>query len=434
MLSTKWRHLLKETVITFGILISSAMIGTILLILVFLLPTDTMRENVARGTALYNSEGVEAQWAEGYRSTKLDNNTDCIILGNSVNPVTNAVQDAIRVSMTIYEENPDRLQSLLDYVNHVEGKTFTVSYPRYWHGYLVIFKPLLVFFDFSDLRVINMMLQLILTTYCMYLFVQKWKASYLVAFLGLLVVWNPVTIGLSFQYSSCFYITLIAIIILLRNKEYLHQHTNLIKYYFLCIGIITVYFDFLTYPFVTLGIPLSMVLVLEDDNTFLYKLKKIIVNSVDWGIGYAIMWIEKWIIASVILKENIFLDGISQVLIRSSSYSEGDKLTKWDCIKPQLETLTKWPYLLFFMGIFMLFLWKGIKGWQKRTREDIKVNFIEMIKDSIPFLLLCIYPFAWFAVAGNHSYVHPRFAYRELGIAVFALILGATYSYEKHIK
>ena len=37
-----------------------------------------------------------------------------------------------------------------------------VDYARYWHGYLLFLKPLLLFFSLSDIRMMNAALQLIL--------------------------------------------------------------------------------------------------------------------------------------------------------------------------------------------------------------------------------------------------------------------------------
>ena len=53
------------------ILILSWLVGALLLFAVYVLPTEPMKENVARGTEVYNSEGNFPELAAGYRSTKL---------------------------------------------------------------------------------------------------------------------------------------------------------------------------------------------------------------------------------------------------------------------------------------------------------------------------------------------------------------------------
>lgn len=49
------------------------------------------------------------------------------------------------------------------------------------------------------------------------------------------------------------------------------------------LGMATGYFDFLTYPITALGLPLTMYLLLENDNKG--KAKKVIIYSIVWGTG-----------------------------------------------------------------------------------------------------------------------------------------------------
>ena len=46
-------------------------------------------------------------------------------------------------------------------------------YPRFWHGYLLFLKPLLVFFDFHGIRYINLMFQLGLLFFILYLMYER---------------------------------------------------------------------------------------------------------------------------------------------------------------------------------------------------------------------------------------------------------------------
>ena len=72
------------------------------------------------------------------------------------------------------------------------------------------------------------------------------------------------------------------------------------------IGIVVSYFDFLTYPLVTLGVPLCLLLILQADKiTYLQKIKNIISLSIAWVIGYLGMWAMKWMIGSIATHKNI---------------------------------------------------------------------------------------------------------------------------------
>ena len=68
--------------------------------------------------------------------------------------------------------------------------------------------------------------------------------------------------------------------------------------FFLIVGILTSYFDFLTYPVVTLGIPLCCYFLLESDRLW-NNIKRLTGFSVSWAIGYAGMCAAKWVIADL---------------------------------------------------------------------------------------------------------------------------------------
>lgn len=64
-------------------------------------------------------------------------------------------------------------------------------------------------------------------------------------------------------------------------------------------GISTAYFDFLTYPLVTFGIPMIFCILINEKNTC-ENWKEMPIMGIHWGIGYLGMWAEKWLIGTVI--------------------------------------------------------------------------------------------------------------------------------------
>lgn len=421
MLVQKRLLFLKQLGHSILILLSSGCIGFLLLICVYALPVEPMRENVARGTQVYNNEGNFPELAAGYKSTKLDNDTDSTMLSNAIYPVTDIIKDALYVPMIRYSARPDRLSSLLDYANHVKGDTYTTTYPRYWHGYLIILKPLLLLFDFSDIRIINMTLQFILTSLSLILISKSNYSKYLPAFISLIIVWNPITIGLSFQNSTCFYITLLALLYIIYRNNHTKNHDIKPLYFFLLLGIITVYFDFLTYPLATLGIPLIFLISTSEYKLF-DNIKVIFTSSIFWGIGYLGMWFEKWLLASILTNENIFQDAFERITLQLSKEFDGRAFSVLDCIVSQISVLLKWPYFIFFVSVLtFLIMYYVIKT---HVTVSIKYFLNNLTILLTPYIILFIYPFIWFSIASNHCYANPKFTYRLLGISVFAGISG----------
>ena len=194
--------------------------GAALLFIVYLLPTAPMKANVQRGTIVYNTEGAIPQFVDGYANTKNDNETDAIMLSNAIYPVSSPIVDFLSVPSIDIKGDSNRTTSLLDYVNNVnENAQETSTYPRYWHGYLTILKPLLLFFDFSDIRIFNMSLQLFLVILLTADFTTYGLKNYLPSYYAFLLVINPVLTSFSFQVTDCFIITMLAMHFLFKKEK-----------------------------------------------------------------------------------------------------------------------------------------------------------------------------------------------------------------------
>lgn len=110
-------------------------------------------------------------------------------------------------------------------------------------------------FDYSDFKIINQAIQLTIISTVLVLMMKKGLEKYIVAFLPMLVIWNPATMGVSLQYAACFYVSMIGSIIVLcreTKKDWL---------LFWGLGVATSYLDFLTYPIVTFGIPMIFMII-----------------------------------------------------------------------------------------------------------------------------------------------------------------------------
>ena len=144
-------------------LLAAILAGVVLLTAVYALPTARMRHNVSISLPYILSEGDRYQWAPYHNGTELDGFTDAIMLGNAIyggsgSPLGDALVNP-RMEFTPGDSVP--VDSLSRYAQGAEDGR-QVTYARYWHGYLVFLKPLLLFFTPSDIRLLNMTVQLIL--------------------------------------------------------------------------------------------------------------------------------------------------------------------------------------------------------------------------------------------------------------------------------
>lgn len=403
-----------------GILAGGSILGTLLLTAVYLLPVSPMKENVARSSAIFDYEGVYPQLVQGYKASQLDNCTDAIMLGiaayseETADGIRNAAalaMDARRVEF----RGDDPVRSLNDYANDVEGKEErkqVVGYTRYWHGYLIPLKLLLLFFDYGDIRFLNLFAQFFLTGWLMILMLEKGRKRLLIPFAILICVLNPVAEAMSLQFSSVYYITLVSMLLILRGKE--EKMIRCAACFFFCIGVLTSFFDLLTYPLLTLGVPLTLMFLLFEGRME-EKLLLLVKACCTWGLGYAGMWGCKWLVASILLQRNIFSDAYQQVLLRSSMQSDGSALQWGEVIWRNMRVLLRWPYLFLFAGA-------GIVLLKKVWGVGLKDKVCSALLFGIPFFLIALIPVIWFCILGNHSYEHYWFTYRALGISCFTLL------------
>ncbi len=177
-------EILKVIIKKIIILIVSMVAGILALIAVYCLPIDRIRDNVARGADILLQQGPTYQYAEGYRSAILDNETDAIMLGEAIYSSGNPVQDAVMVPRTDYSKSESNVYSLMGALHGDEDPDIS-TYARYWHGYLVFLKPFLMLFDYSDYRIMNQALQFALLCLVIVLFVKRELTGYLFAFVQL---------------------------------------------------------------------------------------------------------------------------------------------------------------------------------------------------------------------------------------------------------
>lgn len=190
---------------------------------------------------------------------------------------------------------------------------------------------------------------------------------------------------------------------------------------FLASGIFTAYFDLLSYPLVTLGIPLIIFsikyykeLIVQDNKQ---AISAIVSNSSFWCIGYGGMFVGKWLLAWYVSDISVIIQSVNQLQYRMSShvaaYEGGRAITPVLAIIKNLYLVFNEPIfaVLFFVFITCLYklrMIKHVSGSQDYT----------VIKNALRIIML--YPFIWYALLCNHSFVHPFFTYRTLSIFVFA--------------
>ena len=412
---------MKNILKSIGIILVSIVIGFILIIMVYLLPASRIENNLAKSIKIFKTEKTYERDIYKYSSTTLDNYTDALMLSNASYAGNKSIIDK-SINVYRYSNDKDPYKSFILQIADKKHKGIG-SYSRYWHGYLIVLKPLLVFFSYNDLRYINIIVGTLLITAIIYLMQKKKLDEYIPLFVLSILLINPSTIFKSLQYSTVFYIFNLAILFLLLFNNKMKKKYF---YYFLGIGILTSYFDFLTYPLVTLGMPMVFLMILNEDLNIKERLKTIVSNSIYWMIGYAGMWIGKFALGTAIFGTSILKNGVDQIKARTSFTARNENINIINILRRNMDKYINKFTVIILIIILLYILYKVIS-------KKVKINKVSVL-EIIPFLIICLMPITWYVVLSNHSYIHHFFTYRTLVITIFSFLCGTMFVIKKYSK
>lgn len=389
--------------------------------------SEYIKENVKESAEILKVEtnGKEVPILYKGENINFDNYTDALMLNtaysiDNMTPLYSAFvarKNYIPNKTTqIIEEKPGELDFSSNYTERnqvgelndtVNGKVIeSFEYTRYWHGYLIIIRPLLLLFNVSTIRVIFVIMFIILAIILLYFINKKINLITAIIFLIGLIWVEYFYIGISLQGAFVFFIMMISSILLLTRFEKIKS----MPFMFFIIGMLTNFFDFLTVPILTFGFPLILYLLLSKEKSLKKNFINILLIVLAWGVGYALTWISKWVLTYLIFNKNLFETIWQQILYRSVG---GEDIGYADVL------LSNFKYVIggIFLEILAIFVFVTLKS------KKLKIHFE---KKSILYLLISLVPFIWYLILENHSYYHSLFTYRNLlltiiGVSIFIL-------------
>lgn len=403
----------KRILILIVTIILCAVIGFLALMLVCALPSGRAALHVRESGEILKSEGDYWSIIPSDQLSMLDNFTDCIMLLTSAyTGDENCVQETV-YAYRIYQKGATKEESCAACGAVPEEEASVQDYVTYWHGYKVVLKPLLFFFNLNQIRQINALVILGCIILISILLYRNHLTAYIFPYLLGAAFLNIPVVMQSLQFSTVFHVTSVFSILLLAGAgiEKLRSRNWLL---FLLAGISTSYFDFLTYPVAVIGFLLVIYIGLTGVyGEYSYKtVLSVIARSVVWGVGYAGMWGMKWLIATVISGENVFTLAFEKLAERSSNVAGDIEFTAkemYHAVNSYTMSSAVKVFVLLFL-ILMLILVIRSKGWKDRR------NYIA----AVLLAVIACYPLMWYFVTKNHTYHHLFFTYRSMCVAFFA--------------
>ena len=393
---------MKRTILTYIALFFGLIIGYLLFAFAAnLLPNKPILRHAAR-TIQHNDLQNDSAFAITCRPPyRMDNYTDALIINQACNGGSSQLLTSMLLIPRV-DYGGEQCESLRRFT---QGDTsyFTVHYGRYWHGSTLLMRFLLLIGDYVSLRILFYLLSTLLLAWVAVALYRHIGAAAMLLYMLALAMVNVFMMQFSIQFLPVLVISLAASLWVLYRVRAPRQMCMLM----FVVGSLTTFFDLLTCPMMTWGLPICVYLMQQHHSTDCPKpvarLKTWTIASLLWVVGYGLTWVFKWFIATVLTGENVIRDGAEKFAIRTG---QGIDYSRWDAVVNNLN-LIRWPYVAITIILLL-----AIMVWRFNRR-------------GLPTALLCLLtalpPLLWYLVTADHSYLHNWFTYRSLSVPLTAI-------------
>ena len=412
------------------VLCSVTFIGTLLLSWTFLIlssciPNEKIQENMLKSALAYAQEDAFSYCDGNKMNGVADNYADSIWLNvawymGKGNPILSTL-DTQYFDGGEYGENIGLYLAVSE-----EGTQPNTDYTRYWHGTAGFIRILHLFTDVNGVKVIGFMAVLILAAVMILLLMrdkQYLLAAAFVLSLCLVKVWN---IRFCMEYQPAFIIafTLCILYFLFEKKG-----DRYLLFLSIAGGTLIAFFDFLTTETMTILLPLILVVTIrakrEVKLSFTENMYFVSSQGIAWVSAYAMCFLTKWSIASLLTGENKFMTAVRSVENRLNGVvSDGSEMSglKQILAAPAANisilfgAQERIDVMLLIMGIFLI-VSVSVMG--------IFISFTDKKNKDTVYILLILGSviIVRYLVLNNHSYMHSFFTYRGL-ISLFMALFS----------
>lgn len=395
------------------VLLVSVVMGLVLLIGAYALPTERIVDKVSseieqlvQETDYFSSYGPAV-----YGSTQ-DNYTEAIYLGQAMIGGINS--DLMKNALSGYFATGDGT-NVGDMALVLEGEYAfePVERMRFWNGWQVFLKPMLQVLSYSEIRYFNIIVQTFLLFGALMLLHKKNMSELQFPFLFACLFMNPVTMGMSMTFSGYYYEILIASIIVIAYNDKLVIN-NRYGIFFAVLGILVFYFNMNYFQLCTIGFPLVLYFYMNKKETIVELLFDVIKYGASWLFGFFGMMLGKWTLYAVFVDSSIFVQQLRKIIERTGTDMGGYNASRLSAIMRNLvcgfnNKVLAVIEISYVIGCIILLIRS-----KSKKRNIVVADFVFVIVTIVVVLMR-------YFIEANHSFVHYWVVYRNLAICVFAI-------------
>ena len=451
-----------------------------LLFVTALIPQNALQKNMEKSSDYYNNHQMFDHVTDYMFLSRQDNYADCILTNIIYHIDQNNLAESI-LSASYYNPEDEGVQTSFAYAvgSKVEPN---VDYSRYWHGSMVLLRPLFIIFDIAGVRMVLGILILIMTVWFEVLLFKNHYSVFGVCYaIGLMLV-SVWMCAFCVEYAMPFVVMSVELPVLLvlltrayekkdaqnltqkRNDKNSEKHEAdncklnnrklinrklinrkpinrkpinrkpevLLWAVLACAGIVTAFVDFLTTETVTFTMAYVLYLIVKNRHDQMKPIKEelicLIKSGIVWLGSYGLMIALKWALALVVLGKDAFFNALSQAALRISGDATLGNVTGAEVVS-DYERIS---------GA----LWRNIgciypfKSTMSYGTAMIFILLVGLVVFSIWYLfrgktkscinkvlaIVSLLPVMRFLVLNNHSYIHFFFTYRALLVSVVVII------------
>lgn len=390
---------------------ATVLIGFLLLSVIYAMPSGRVQANVRISAEDMLEDGLYHQMVAGKETTKLDNFTDALMMLTASYDGPEGVMDKTINNYETRLKEGNLIESCkVSGLEVEEGTVKRHAYARYWHGYVVLLKPLLAFFELNEIRDLNLMVVMGMICATVVLLYKQNRGRFAIPYVLAVCFINPMAVAASLQFSTVFHTMSLAVLVMLLfwKQKWFREY---IWVYFMLVGMLTSYVDLLTYPVVALAFPVIFYIILSNPGKLIDGAIRVILNSAFWCVGYVGMWASKWALSSTLTGKNYFTKAMETVKLRSGDTAFEQELSAGQVLDAMFGFLKGSSFSLVLLLVLLVVLALLVKGG---IRKERMVSVLLLVAVSL-------YPVIWYMGTKNHSAIHGFYTYRGVSVVLFAL-------------